>query len=274
MNKIVICALATPFAKGKVDVESYVKLCQLQQEAETDALLALGTTAEAQLLTNSERKLLAELARKHTELPLIVGIEEPSTAEAQRQAQLYAALGADALLVAPPPFCKCTAQGFVEHITAIAKASNLPIALYNIPARAGYFVDLAAVEQLSKAGIVSCIKDSCADTTFAKLLTKTTPVLCGSDELLDDYVAAGAVGVVSVAANVAPKLTKQALNGENGGQFRALAALAMQEVNPIAIKYMLYKAGIFADFEMRLPLTRANDKTRKAIDEYFEENVI
>lgn len=267
-----ICALATPFLRGEVDVESYVKLCRFQQAQGTDALLALGTTAEAQLLTPNERELLVRLARENTTLPLVVGIEEPSTAEAVKQAKLYATLGADALLIAPPSFCKCTREGYVQHVEAIAQTSNLPIALYNIPSRAGYYVDLWAVEQLTERGIVRCVKDSCADTTFASILSRHTRVLCGSDELLAEYVGAGAAGVVSVVANVAPNLTKQALNGDDYQRFNALAQLAMQEVNPIAIKYLLYKAGIFADYEVRLPLTRANEKTRKSIDEFWNDN--
>lgn len=268
----VICALATPFYQGKVDVESYVKLCKRQQETGADALLVLGTTAEAQLLSDSERMLLVTLAKQATSLPLLVGIEEPSTMNACKQAEIYARIGADALMIAPPSFCKCTAEGYVRHVESIAHASGLPIALYNIPSRAGYALNADAVKRLADSGIVSCVKDSCANVEQAQAMSAYTKVLCGCDELLREYLAAGAVGVVSVVSNVAPQLTREALQGNNYERFNRLARLAMREVNPVAIKYMLYKAGVFKDYEMRLPLTRANEKTQADINAVFEVN--
>lgn len=268
-NARTVCALATPFLNGKIDVNSYVELCEYQQENGTDALLALGTTAEAQLLTRCERKLLVTLAKHSTTLPLIVGIEEPSTVTACEEAKLYADLGADALLVAPPSFCKCTPKGYVRHIEKIREAGGLPISLYNIPARAGYALDVSAVTTLAKSGQVCCIKDSSENMCFAHNVSSYVKVMCGSDERLYEYMRAGACGVISVVANVEPKLTKQAVEGSTEAlkRFETLARLAMAEINPIAIKYMLYKAGIFADYEMRLPLTRASEETRKIIDE-------
>lgn len=276
MSKGAICALATPLREGKISVNDYVKLCEYQQKNGADALLALGTTAEAQLLSRCERKLLVTLTKATTKLPLLVGIEEPCTAEACKDAEMYARHGADALMIAPPSFCKCTAEGYVAHVAAIRKASDLPIVLYNIPARAGYALDIDAVKLLVTLGYVQYVKDSCADMSFAQAISPYAKVLCGSDERLNEYLDVGACGVISVVANVAPRLTKQALEGETEAQtrFKRLAQLAMSEINPIAVKYMLYKAGIFADYEMRLPLTRANVKTRTYIDEYFEKEQV
>lgn len=267
-DKMLICALATPYLDNKLDVKSYIKLLKYQQRGRVDALLALGTTAEAQLLYASERKLLVDLAVSATNLPVFAGIEEPSTLKAAKQAELYAKCGAAALLVAPPSFCKCTPKGYVKHIETIIKAADLPVILYNIPARAGYSLDLEAVRSLSDK--VRYVKDSCADTTFAQKIKPYCNVLCGSDEKLADYLDADACGVISVTANVAPKLTRQALNGENTEEFCTLANLITNEINPVAIKYILHKAGIFASCEMRLPLTEANKHTRALIDEWWK----
>lgn len=274
MSKCVITALATPYANGKIDVNSYVKLCNYQSENGADALLALGTTAEAQLLSRCERKLLLTLARKTTSLPLLAGIEEPSTLQACKDAELYALLGANALMIAPPPFCKCTPVGYYKHVEAIKRASGLPTVLYNIPARSGYGLDFRAVKRLAENGLTEYVKDSCNNTDFAEKISPYCKVLCGSDERLRQYLDAGACGVVSVVSNVEPRLTKQAVNGNEDAkkQFDELARLAMSEINPIAIKYMLYKAGIFSGYEVRLPLSRASGKTRKIIDEYFGSN--
>lgn len=274
MSKCVITALATPFKNGKVDANAYVKLCAYQQKSGVDALLALGTTAEAQLLSKCERKLLMTLARKTTTLPIIAGIEEPSTTQACRDAELYASLGADALMIAPPSFCKCTPSGYAQHVEAIKLASKLPVVLYNIPARAGYNLDLETVKQLAERGIVEYVKDSCSRVDFAEQIAPYCKALCGSDERLKQYLDAGAAGVISVVSNVAPSLTKQAVNGNEDAkkQFDRLANLAMREINPIAIKYMLYKAGIFDGYDVRLPLTKASANTRRLIDEFWQEN--
>lgn len=276
MSNCVITALATPFVNGKIDVNGYVKLCQFQQKNGVDALLALGTTAEAQLLTHCERKLLLTLARSTVTLPLIAGIEEPSTAQACLDAEQYALLGADALLIAPPSFCKCTPAGFVKHVEEIRRASGLPIVLYNIPSRAGYGLDRKAVIKLAKNGAVQYVKDSCNNVEFAKKISPYCKVLCGSDERLQEYLDAGACGVISVVSNVEPQTAKRAANGESEAEkrFARLAELAMKEINPIAIKYMLYKAGIFASYEMRLPLTKASVKTRRTIDDFWVNGAI
>ena len=268
-NHNVITALPTPYlANGQIDVESYVKLCQYQQQNGVTALLCLGTTAETQLLSKSERTTLVELTRKSTSLPLIVGIEEPCTAVAVRQAERYAFLGADGLLIAPPSFCKCTSEGYIRHVTAIQNASGLPIVLYNIPSRSGYALDTEAVRQLSKT--VRYVKDSSPNMQFTDTVKDCINVLCGSDEMLTTYLQHGAIGVISVASNVAPKLTIQAVNGQNTDLFHRLAVLCMQQINPIAIKYLLYKTGIFATYDVRLPLTRADETTRKNIEEFLE----
>lgn len=268
----VITALATPYNDGgKIDINSYVRLCKHLQENGVDGALALGTTAEAQLLDDCEKKLLLTVARATcTSLPLIAGIEEPSTTKAVKEAKLYAELGADALMIAPPSFCKCTTEGYVKHVEAIRCASGLPIVLYNIPSRAGYGLDVNAVKQLAEKGYVRYVKDSSPNMRFAKEIAPYAHVLCGSDEKLNEYVDSGATGVISVVANVAPHLTQQALHGENCDSFRLLAQLAMLEINPIAIKYMLYKAGIFDSYEVRLPLTKASRQTQAKIDSLYE----
>lgn len=271
MNKCVITALATPFKKDKIDVNSYVKLCRFQQENNVSALLALGTTAETQLLSDCERKLLLRLAKAETTLPVIAGIEEASTTHACKRAEQYAELGANALMVAPPSFCKCTPLGYVKHVTEIKRASGLPIILYNIPSRCAYGLDLNAVKKLAETGCAEYVKDSSSNADFAKK-APYVKTLCGSDERLKQYLDAGAQGVVSATANVSPKITRLAVNGDKESQktFSSLAYLAMLEINPISVKYMLYKAGIFESYDVRLPLTKANAKTRKTVDAFWQ----
>lgn len=271
MDRKLITALATPFKNEKFDVKSYAKLIRFQIENGVDALLALGTTAESQLLTECERKLAVNIAKGLAEgTPIIVGIHESATDKAVREAKKMQDLGADALLIAPPVFCKCTAVGYRWHIESICEVVDIPVILYNVPSRAGYCLNADAV--ISLTGKMAAVKDACGNTEFASKVINYAPILCGNDEKLTDYIQAGCCGVISVTSNVAPQWTREILTGKKSAEFEEFARLTMQEVNPIAIKYLLCKAEIFDDYDVRLPLTKANETTRKSIEEFWQSH--
>lgn len=270
---MLVTALATPYREGRIDCLSYEKLVARQLNGGADALLCVGTTAEALLLSEGEKKLLVKLAKGVApNLPIWVGVEDADTKQAAIHATAAEQLGADGILVAPPAFVKCTPQGYVGHIAAIADRVKIPLMLYNAPGRCGYTLDEGAIDKLSDR--VNYIKDAGNDMAFTSKLTKKMSVLCGNDMLLEHMLCCGAVGVVSVVSNVAPLLVKSMLSSPTETQkrlFLKLSELSMLEVSPIAIKYMLTKVGIFDSFEMRLPLTIANNSTQKLIDESYTE---
>ena len=271
-----VTALATPFKNGKIDCLSYEKLVDFQQKNGADALLAVGTTAEALLLNECEKKLLIRLAKGVApNIPLWVGVDDCDTRKAADSARIAQQLGANGVLLTPPHFVKCTPQGYILHVRAVARAIQVPLMLYNAPNRCGYTLDKRALCELAQD--VQYLKDAGDDLSFTAAFADKMTVLCGNDKLLSQMLDCGAKGVVSVVGNVAPKLTKQVLcNAATELQrdlFVALAKLSMQEVSPVAVKYMLFKSGIFDAFEVRLPLTKANETTCKAIDEINWENV-
>lgn len=267
-----ITALATPYMDGKIDTYSYERLVSYQIENGVDALLAVGTTAEAQLLNSCEKKLLVKLAKGIAgKIPLFVGIEGRSTREAVTEAEIAESLGADGILVAPPAFVKCTPEGYMLHVYEILKSVSVPLMLYNAPSRCNYTLDRSVVEKLSQS--VPYLKDAGTDLDYTSALSKKITVLCGNDGLLPEFLQYGATGVVSVVSNVAPRLTRKVLNGDESAYqlFRELARLSMLEVSPIAIKYMLFKKRIFNSYEMRLPLTAASIETQEEIDRIWRE---
>ena len=270
MNKL-ITALATPYIDGQIDKLSYEKLIAYQIESGVDALLAVGTTAEAQLLDECEKKLLITVAKGMMDkIPLYVGIEGKSTREAVKEAEKAQKYGADGILVVPPSFCKCTAEGYRLHIEEILKTVSVPLILYNAPSRCGYALDANIVKDLSDR--VHFVKDAGKDLNYTANLAQNVHTVCGNDEMLKQFLCNGAVGVISVTSNIAPLLTRNVLEGGDDRLFTKLAKLTMQEVNPIPVKYMLYKKGIFSSYELRLPLTAASEATRKAIDAIWNEN--
>ena len=267
-----ITALATPFVDGEIDKLSYEKLIHFQLEQGADALLAVGTTAEAQLLCDCEKKLLIKIAKGMAEgVPVYVGVEGRSTSDAVREAELAERYGADGILVAPPSFCKCTAEGYSMHVEQLLNTVSVPLILYNAPSRCGYALDLDVLHGISDR--VHYLKDAGSDLDYTEQAAKSMNVLCGNDKLLPRFLKTGAIGVISVVSNVAPRLTRKVLQGENSELFQTLADLSMREINPIPIKYMLQKMGIFSSCEVRLPLTAACESTRIAIDEIWNEKI-
>ena len=265
---MLITALATPFKEGKIDSRSYEKLISRQKNS-VDGLLAVGTTAEALLLDDCEKKLLITLAKGVApQLPLWVGVENADTKEATKDAVTAEKLGANGILLAPPAFVKCTPKGYLLHAKQIAEAVDIPVMLYNAPSRCGYVLDRRIVEKLSESGRY-LLKDAGGNLQFTEALSAKMTVLCGNDGLLSEMLARGAKGCVSVVSNVAPELTRKIISGaseEDSALFGLLAKLTMLEVNPVAVKYMLYKKGIFDAYDVRLPLTKACGATRKQID--------
>lgn len=280
---VVATALPTPFKHGKIHFDSLLRLLQ-QQQKHADILVVSGTTAEPNMLTDDERKQVLSTVRLYTSLPVVAGVSANDTATAVQQACAAKALGASALLVSPPSFSKCTPDGYVKHILRIADESRLPIVLYNAPSRAGYALDPYIVRVLAERG-VKYMKDAAADTALTVSATVNgIRCFCGNDSVFDKALHNGAIGTISVASNVAPLLVRAyavAHTGDNNDTpnvepqlaaiYNTLSALCAREVNPIAIKYLLYKAGIFDTYDVRLPLTKANRDTRQAIDEFWND---
>lgn len=273
--KKLITALATPYKNGEIDESSYVNLLRYQQENGVCGVAVASTTGEGNLLSSKEKLRLFNLAKNNFFGEIWVNVADASTKTAGKNAEFWKDNGADGILVSPPPFCKCTAPGYAAHIRQIREhAPNIPVMLYNVPSRAAYELNLDAVKRISQLGGIS-LKDAGNDLSYTKKACEITEVLCGNDEKLYDFVNAGARGAVSVVSNVAPILTDTVLNGQaDDGYFVTLAKLTMREISPIAVKYMLYKAGLFASYEMRLPLTAASEITRRAIDEAWQKEKI
>ncbi len=269
---MLVTALATPFAGGKIDVRSYERLVCRQKDV-ADALLAVGTTAESPLLGRCEKKLLVRLAKGLApHLPLWAGVEQTNVTEAVKEAVLMQQWGADGILLAPPAFVKCTAEGFVRYVEAILAEISVPLMLYNVPSRCAYSLPKEVIERLSDR--VHHLKETECDPVRLRQMCAHMQVLCGNDVHLRRMLAEGACGAVSVVSNVAPQLVQQVICGRASQRqihrYERLAALATLEVNPIAIKYMLCKQGVFDGFDVRLPLTCASADTRRQIDEAWE----
>lgn len=269
-RNLLVTALATPYKRGKLDVASFERLVESQTDGSVDRLLLFGTTGEKAFLTEKEREQCVEICQKVAHVvPFWMGIGGFCVADYVAQARFAEEVGASAILVSPPSFYKCTPLGFCQLLQQIARAVHVPLVLYNAPSRCNYVLPKSVLKKLADLHVVG-VKDAGTDTQFAKQIGACTNLLCGNDNLLQSWLQIGTKGVVSVASNVAPRLVRNVLDGQNSKEFALLCKALECQLNPIAIKYLLYKKGVFDRFSMRLPLTPASAKTQKTVDEIWE----
>ncbi|MGI9086351.1 MAG: 4-hydroxy-tetrahydrodipicolinate synthase [Chthoniobacterales bacterium] len=284
-------ALVTPFRDGAIDAAAFEKLIESQIAAGIDGIVAIGTTGETPTLSHDEReqviRLAVEIAKGRCQV--LAGTGSYSTSEAIAATSAAEKLGVDAALIVAPYYNKPSQEGLVRHFSAIACATKLPIMLYNIPGRCGVDISAATVERLANecknivaikeaSGSVERVSDLCAR------LPKTFNVLSGDDGLTLPFMAAGAVGVVSVASNLLPAEVCALVQAFRCGDVvlaqkwhRRLSGLFKDlfiEPNPVPVKTALACRGMMSA-EVRLPLcemTAPNEERLRETLTAFEQS--
>lgn len=282
-----ITALVTPLRGGGVDFEALERLVERQIAAGVEGLVPCGTTGESPTLSSEEHAAVIErvvaLARRRT--AVIAGTGSNCTAEALRMSRHAAEAGADGLLLVSPYYNKPTQAGLFRHFSAIARAVPLPIVLYNIPGRCGVELSVETIRRLHEEhGTIVAIKHATGRVDDAAELAQVCPIdiLSGDDPLTLTLMVLGAVGVVSVLSNLAPRavrrLTQAALAGdfvqaraEHRRLFPLARALLSLETNPIPIKTALALRGLCAE-EFRLPLCPLAPENRRRLEELLAAN--
>lgn len=279
-----ITALVTPMLEnGDVDFTSLKHLVNFQIENGIAGLVVTGTTGESALLNNDEKiKIIDQvIATAANRVKIIVGVSSASTKFAcdYIAEHLNNIPGIDYILVLAPYYIKPTQEGIYQHFAHIAKVSNKPIILYNVPTRTS--CDLHDETTLRLAhdykNIVG-LKDATGDITRCAYLVKNKPsdfcLYSGDDGTSLEFMLNGGDGVMSVVSNVIPKKFSQMCNfainanrdesSSNGGRDQAIAindaiselfSVLFIESNPIPIKWALFAISIISTANLRLPLT-------------------
>jgi 4-hydroxy-tetrahydrodipicolinate synthase len=279
-------ALITPFRDGKVDYDALERLVEHQVAAGIDGLVPCGTTGESPTLSMAEHdetiERVVKFARKR--VPVIAGAGSNCTADAVRLSRHAAEAGADGLLHVAPYYNRPTQEGLFRHYSEIARSVDLPIMLYNIPGRCGVEIAHDTVRRLRDAHAnITAIKHATGGVADAAALMDLCDiaVLSGDDPITLPLMSLGAVGVVSVISNLAPrtvrKLTQAALAGDLAAarqvhrrlhaRSRRLLNLA---VNPIPIKAAMALRGFCTD-ELRLPLCPLDAQQRQTLESLLAE---
>jgi 4-hydroxy-tetrahydrodipicolinate synthase len=276
-----IVALVTPMRRdGAVDFHTLRKLIEFHIEQGSDAIVTVGTTGESSTLNEAEhceviRVVIEQVAGR---IPVIAGTGANATSEALRLTARAKEFGADACLLVTPYYNKPPQEGLYRHFRCIAEAVDIPQILYNVPGRTGCDLLPATVARLAEVQGIIGIKEATGDLDRAKELLR----LCGPDFLLysgDDATACefcllGGKGVISVTANVAPRLMHEmciaAIAGDRvtaerlNERLAALHRALFIESNPIPTKWALHEMGLIEE-GIRLPLTWLAESCREPV---------
>lgn len=264
-------ALVTPMAEdGAIDYASLAEFVEFHISEGSDALVICGTTGESASLDKGEfKKLVSTTVRQvRGRVPVIAGTGGPNTNDVITTTRLARELEVDAALIVTPAYVKPMQEGLVRHYQKIADATDLPIILYNVPGRTACDLLPPAVARLAEHPRIIGIKEATGDvnriTQILEMSEDGFEIYSGDDITSIHALAAGAHGVISVTANVAPRLMHEmcdaALAGESEqaeGIARRLSSLhkaLFVESNPIPVKWVLKEMGLIPA-GIRLPLT-------------------
>jgi len=275
-------ALVTPFRNDQIDEAAFERLIEHQIENGITGIVPVGTTGESPTLDHDEHIRVIELAVKFAKgrCKVIAGTGSNSTAEAIAMTKEAQKVGADATLHVAPYYNKPTQTGLVLHFKAIAQATPLPVILYSIPGRCGIEIGVETVVTLAKeCPTIVAIKEAGGSVERVNQLQAALPeefqVLSGDDSLTLPFMAAGAVGVISVASNLAPKEVGQLVDAALANDFARAREIHARyyslfkdlfiEPNPVPAKAALYWAGIISSPEVRLPLCEMADASSQRL---------
>lgn len=276
----VLPALVTPFRDGAVDEDAFVALVERQIAGGVHGLIPVGTTGEASTLSHEEHRRVMELcvATAKGRVPVIPGAGSNSTAEAIELVQHAKRIGCDGALVVTPYYNRPSQEGLYAHYKAINDAVQLPILVYNVPARTSVDISNATLARLAKLPNIVGIKDATGDLPRASLQRlecgEDWIMLSGNDDSALGYLAHGGHGCISVTCNVAPEQVSKFYDDALAGRWEAaldaqdrlirLHKALFSDASPSPTKFALSHLGLCRE-EGRLPLVRCSDAARQEV---------
>jgi 4-hydroxy-tetrahydrodipicolinate synthase len=260
--------LVTPFRNGEVDTDALQRLADHYLRTEISGFVALGTTAEAALLTETERVTVLQAVSDVVggRLPVLVGVGASDTREVVREMRLYEHWDCNGYLVSPPSYICPDQAGVQWHYGQVARATERSIVLYNVPHRTGVALTPDTVARLTEHDNIVAIKE-CVKDNFVALSDVPVSLLCGTDDAFLDCLRAGGSGGILASAHVCADLlveVQELLNTNCAEEAQALFAsllpvlrLLFSAPNPSAIKAILAFDHPMTD-ETRMPISRAS----------------
>jgi 4-hydroxy-tetrahydrodipicolinate synthase len=276
-----IPALVTPFAAGRVNEAAFRDLVEWQIDEGSNALVPCGTTGEAATLTADEHRRVIEITVEvaRGRVPVLAGCGSNNTAHAIELTRAAKEAGADAALHVPPYYNRPNQDGIYAHLAAVADL-DIPVILYNVPARTVTDIAVETMGRLSRLPNVIGVKDATGNlgrvSDQRRACGEEFIQLSGNDETALAFNAMGGVGCISVSANVAPRLCSQFQEAMREG--RREEAMKLQDrlyplhtalftdASPGPVKYALSRVRPGFSAELRLPMTEASPASKAAVD--------
>lgn len=273
-------ALVTPFRDGALDEQAYAALVERQIAGGVHGVVPVGTTGETATLSHDEHRRAVELCVKVAggRVPVIAGAGSNSTVEAIELVAHAKAVGADAALVVTPYYNRPSQEGLYAHYAAINDAVQLPVLVYNVPARTSVDISDATLGRLAKLPNIVGVKDATGDMTRATqqrlLCGEDWVMLSGDDPTALGYMAHGGHGCISVTANVTPDLCATFYNAALSEDWKTalywqdrlfrLHKALFTDASPAPTKFAMAHLGLCEE-TARLPITRASEASRAEV---------
>ena len=286
-----LVAIVTPMKSGEgqdgeLDLERFRNLIDWHVSEGTDGIVVVGTTGESPTVDFDEHKALIRVAVEHARgrIAIIAGTGGNSTAEAIELTASAKQAGATACLSVVPYYNKPTQEGQYLHFRKIAESVDLPMLLYNVPARTVADLQNDTVLRLAQVPGIIGIKDATASIERGSDLIRRAPrnfaIYSGEDSTALAMILLGGHGVISVTANVAPKLMHQMCAAALVGDVKKARDLNLRllplhqrlfvEANPIPVKWALAQMGLI-EYGLRLPLSPLSEKFHQTVREALHE---
>jgi 4-hydroxy-tetrahydrodipicolinate synthase len=280
-------ALVTPFiTTGALDEDGVRRLARRQIDQGVHFLVPCGTTGESPTLSEDERTRIVEICVEEArgKVPVLAGAGGYDTREVIHAARTMERAGANGLLSVTPYYNKPTPDGLVQHYSAIAESTSLPIVVYNVPGRTGCNVDPATLVKLAAIPNVIGVKEASGNIQQMCEVCRSVPadflVLSGDDAITLPLMAVGGRGVISVASNEVPREMSQMVEAAERGDFTAarkmharlmpLMVMNFVESNPIPVKAAMAAMGLLEE-NYRLPMVPPRSDSRAKILKVLSE---
>jgi len=286
-----LVAIVTPMKSGgeqdgALDLARFKQLIDWHVAEGTDGIVVVGTTGESPTVNFDEHKELIRIAVQHSHgrIPIIAGTGGNSTVEAIELTASAKQNGATACLSVVPYYNKPTQEGLYRHFRKIAESVDLPMILYNVPGRTVADMQNDTVLRLAQVPGIIGIKEASAnierDTDLLRRAPRNFAIYSGDDATCLALILLGGHGVISVTANVAPKLMHQMCAAALVGDVKKARELNLRlfplhqnlfvEANPIPVKWAMAEMGLI-EHGLRLPLSPLSDKLHQTVREALHE---
>ncbi len=280
-----LVALVSPMMAGvgpetPLDENGFAELVEFHIDQGSDGIVAVGTTGESATLSEEEHceaiRMVVDLVSGR--IPVVAGTGANSTHEAIRLTQCAKTAGADACLLVTPYYNKPTQEGLYLHFEAVAEAVDIPQILYNVPGRTACDMVPETVGRLAAVDNIIGIKEATAEVNRVAEIRERAGedflLLSGDDATACDFLMAGGHGVISVTANVAPRLMHELCTAvlqrdeetarDIDSRLQALHRDLFLEANPIPVKWAVHELGL-VKAGIRLPLTWLSEQYRERV---------